>query len=370
MKAINNFLGAFSDGAILFPLVMTLSVQNGMNLSSLLLSSGVAYLIAGYIFQSPMSVQPLKSIAIAGLAIGASATEIRMAAAALGSIFIISLFFNIEAFAKKIPERLIHGIQVGLGLILVQQGLKYVLPGGSGYVLLTLVGVLIMLFINYRLKFPVLGLVASIGFFISLLWLKKNNLDAENTLVKSEITRPMLILSLVAPQLVLTSANSVLATVNVSKKYYGELAEKVTIRRLVCLIGFGNILNALFGGLPFCHGSGGVTAHAIGGAKTNAANYIIGFSLLVAASATFLFGSAHIIFNPIFISVLLITVGILHLSLAQTSWVLGEVIKLQLIMMGLAAVLFGNMLVVIGVGVVFEIVNKYASYFLERRSHD
>ena len=111
MKSINNFIGAFADGAVLFPLVMTLSLQNGMSLSRLLLSSGLAYLVAGYIFRVPMSVQPLKSIAIAGLSIGASAYEIRIAAMMLGFVFITSLVFDLESSAKKVPERLIHGVQ-------------------------------------------------------------------------------------------------------------------------------------------------------------------------------------------------------------------------------------------------------------------
>ena len=65
MKLANNIMGAFADGAVLFPLLITLSTQNGMNLSYLLLSAGLAYVVSGYVFRVPMSVQPLKSIAIA-----------------------------------------------------------------------------------------------------------------------------------------------------------------------------------------------------------------------------------------------------------------------------------------------------------------
>lgn len=358
MKSLNNFFGAFADGAVLFPLVMTLSLQNGMNLSYLLLSSGLAYIVAGYIFRVPISVQPLKSIAIAGLAVGANANEIRVAAMVLGLVFIASLLFDLDSHAKKVPERLIHGVQVGLGLVLVQQGLKYVVPIGLNFIFLAVIIVLLILYITYKYQYPILGIVASIGFFSSMIWLEKNNLAAGITSLNLEKSRPFLILSLVLPQIVLTSANSVLATVNVSHKFYGEMAKKVTARHLVCMIGFGNVLSALIGGLPFCHGSGGVTAHYKGGARTEMSNYFIGTCLLMTAIATFIFGGAQVFFAPLFLSVLLVTVGFMHVSLAKTSWMAEGITKFQLVAMALAALISGNMLWVLGTGLVFEGLNK------------
>lgn len=358
MKLVNNIMGAFADGAVLFPLLITLSMQNGMNLSYLLLSAGLAYVVSGYVFRIPMSVQPLKSIAIAGLAVGASSFEIRAAALLLGLVFISSLFFDLESLAQKIPERLIHGIQIGLGVVLIQQGFKYIVPSGTVFIALSIVISVMMIFITYKYHYPILGFVASIGFFISLLFLSPNSLTSETPSFEWATFRPLLVLSLVLPQIALTSANSVLATVNVAQKYFGSRAEKVSVRKLVYLIGFGNVISALLGGLPFCHGSGGLTAHYKGGARTNLANYIIGFALVLAAVATFVFGGFKIVFAPLLLSILLITVGIMHALLAKPSWSQGGAVQLQLILMALAALISGNMLWVLGVGLAFEIINR------------
>jgi MFS superfamily sulfate permease-like transporter len=349
MKLINNFMGAFSDGAVLFPLIMTLSMQNG------------------YVFRIPMSVQPLKSIAIAGIAVGASAIEIRASATILGIAFILSLLFDLESYAKKVPERWIHGVQAGLGFILVQQGLKYIVPSGIESIFLAAATVVFMLFLTYKYQYPILGIIASVGFFISIVYLRKSGLEIQSVAFESASLRPLLIISLVLPQIILTSANSVLATVNVSHRYFGDGAERVTVRRLVCMIGFGNILSGLLGGLPLCHGSGGVTAHYNGGARTNMSNYFIGPILLVAALAVFIFGGAQVIFPPLLLSVLLMAVGFMHVSLATPSWNHSKVTKIQLAFMALAALTSGNMLWVLGVGIFYELFNKWAFFIFGRK---
>jgi len=363
-KTLNNFFGAFADGAILFPLLMTLSFQNGMNLTYLLLSSGLAYLVAGYIFKIPMAVQPLKSIAIAGLSVGASALEIRAAGILLGLVFLLSLLFDVNALAKKVPERLIHGIQIGLGIILIQQSLKYVSPIGVEWLAPISFAVVGILFLTYKYQFPILGIFTSLVFFGSLFWAQKSELPIH---LNQNGLRPLLILSLLLPQIVLTSANSILATVNVSEKYFGEKARKVTVSRLICMIGLGNIFSGVIGGLPFCHGSGGVTAHYNGGARSNLSNYIIGSILIIGAIAVIFFGSAKITFSPLLLSIPLMAVGIMHAKLASTSWSQGWPIKLQLTMMAMAALISGNMLWVLAVGILFELIIKFSPLVFVRR---
>jgi hypothetical protein len=317
-----------------------------------------------------MSVQPLKSIAFAGLAVGASGYEIRAAAVGLGLIFIASLRFDLESWAKQVPIKLIHGVQVGLGFVLVQQGYKHVMSYGLEFILLAGVSVALIIYLTYKFQYPILGVVSSMGFFSSLFWLEKIDLPSGNVSLNLESFRPFLILSLVLPQIILTSANSVLATANVSRQLFGKEAERVNVRRLISLMGFGNVLSGLLGGLPFCHGSGGVTAHHKGGARTNRSNYFIGTSLLFAALASFIFGNARVTFSPLLLSVLLLAVGFMHVVLAAPSWSQGKIIKLELALMGLAALFSGNMLWVLGVGIIFEVFTKGVLLFLERRQHD
>lgn len=88
-RNFGNIAGAFADGAVLFPILAALAIQAGMDGNTLLLSSGLAYLAAGFIFRVPMSVQPLKSVAVTALAIGASATEIGASGALVGLICLL-----------------------------------------------------------------------------------------------------------------------------------------------------------------------------------------------------------------------------------------------------------------------------------------
>jgi hypothetical protein len=222
----------------------------------------------------------------------------------------------------------------------------------------------VIIFVTYytKLDLPILGIVASLFFFISIIWFHKASSPVNpppKGLWELDTYRPLLIISLVLPQIILTFANSVLATVNVSQKYFGDQAQKVTVRRLVSMIGFGNIFSSLIGGLPFCHGSGGITAHYQGGARSNGSNYIIGTSLLIAAIAAYLYGNTQIIFSPLWLSVLLLSVGIMHVSLAKPSWIVkGSLPKLQLATMGAVALVSGNMLWVIASGIIFEFYRK------------
>src|SRR5690606_37983249 len=103
-----------------------------------------------------------------------------------------------------------------------------------------------------------------------------------------------IILALVLPQLALTLTNSVVGTEAAARRYFGERAGRVTASRLLRSIGLGNMLVAPLGGLPFCHGSGGVTAHVKGGAQTWHMNLIIGGVLLTLAGASWLLDIALI----------------------------------------------------------------------------
>jgi SulP family sulfate permease len=119
---------------------------------------------------------------------------------------------------------------------------------------------------------------------------------------------------LVVPQFALTFGNSVVATENTSRILYGTQARRVTVRGLCVSIGLVNLLGAMIQAPPFCHGSGGITAHYRFGARSPKSSYIIGAVCLLLA----LFGRAAVgLLNLIpaaVLGVLLVYVGIQHAS--------------------------------------------------------
>ncbi len=340
---IRNSLGAFADGAVLFPLLALLSTQGGFSGATLLLSAGLAYLSAALVFRIPMSVQPLKSIAIASVAVGASFLEVRLSGALLGVLCLGLNFVNLDLFCEKMPKAIIHSLQVGLGAVLLIQGAK------QGWHFAAL-GLLICIFVLPR-HWSALGVIATLG----LVWgiLQGSNASRVMPSVSANLTRLDVVLGLVLPQLVLTLANSVVSTRDVAERYFRSQAERVTVGRLLRSIGFGNLVSATFGGLPYCHGSGGLTAHYRGGANHWLSNVIIGVALLVMAGVQSRSGHWGLGYPVPVLSALLIATGIFHMTLAKPTWDT-EGGKIKIAMALLTGLLTQNMLFVLGVALVLE----------------
>ncbi len=333
MARVSNFLGGFADAAVLLPIIALLSEQAGFSSSRLFLSAGLLYIASAYFFKIPMAVQPLKSISVSAIALGATYDEIRIAAFSLGLFCLTLTFFNIEPWAKRVPVAIIHQIQVGLGVLLVTQGLK-----ASSNMGVMLAALAVFLFPVVK-NIPLMGLMALIGFVGAGF--------AETQPIWSpalDVIRPNLILTLLLPQLALTLSNSVLGTRNACEAYFGERASRVSLKNLLLSIGLGNCVSALLGGLPFCHGSGGVTAHVKSGAREAWSTALFGVLLIVLSGSV-------LVYPKMLIALLLITTGLFHMQLG---------IATAKIKLGIAAgvtILTGNLLWVLGVAILGEIIS-------------
>ena len=89
--------------------------------------------------------------------------------------------------------------------------------------------------------------------------------------------------ALVVPQLPLSFANSCLATADAARAYFGERAVRVRPGRLAVSLGTANLFAGAVGGMPVCHGAGGMTAHRSFGARTGGAPVAMGVALLALA---------------------------------------------------------------------------------------
>jgi SulP family sulfate permease len=91
------------------------------------------------------------------------------------------------------------------------------------------------------------------------------------------------LLVLVLPQIPMTLGNAVLAYTDLSGQYFGEDSSKVTNRKACISMGLANLLSFSLGGMPLCHGAGGLAAHYRFGARTAGSNLMIGLIFLVMA---------------------------------------------------------------------------------------
>ena len=86
---------------------------------------------------------------------------------------------------------------------------------------------------------------------------------------------------LTLPQLPLTLGNAIIATADENNHLFAD--RRVDENKLSTSTGILNIFGASVGGIPMCHGAGGMAGHVAFGARTGGATVILGILLLVVA---------------------------------------------------------------------------------------
>jgi hypothetical protein len=162
---------------------------------------------------------------------------------------------------------------------------------------------------------------------------------------------------LVIPQLPLTLGNSVAATCEVSRDYFGEGAARVAPGRVSLSIGLSNLVSAVFGGMPVCHGSGGVTAHHKFGARTAGATIIMGILFILLSLALGSTGSSAVLgaIPAWVLAAMLAYTGLLH-----TKLVFDPLASLPVaVAMGLVGLATSNLSYALALGLAAEALRKF-----------
>ncbi len=297
--SINEFSGAVGDLGTLLPLSFALIVFNGFTSGTIFFLFGLVYLVSGWFYRVPVSVQPLKAMSVIAIAAGFSPAFLASTAFTYGVLFVfLSVTGLIKWLQKWFSDALVRGIQLGIGLILIQKALELVwqkgllLPLAEKSLLLSfellVFFLLVIWYFQIYSKVPVtlfLLFATAIG-----AWLLGVRLPATtNDALALKLHLPELndlkkaFIFLIIPQLPLTLGNAVYAANDACHTLWGRQAKRVTPSRLAFSIGIGDMFIGLFGGFPMCHGSGGMGAHAQFGAKTGGATMIMGALLIITA---------------------------------------------------------------------------------------
>ncbi len=304
--------GSFGDLGTMLPLLIPLVVINGVNATIALLLIGFFYIGAGLYYKIPIPVQPLKAVAIVAIAGGLSASAIAASGLIMGILMLcLGLTGLIDKVARVFSKPVILGIQVGLGLVLFIKGIEFVVNsnlfiGGGAVsfvglplnVLVGVAGLLVALLLLKNKKLPAAIVLISFGFLVGLAF-KTPSLSIGPQTPSLQMPAMADIQTaftlLVLPQIPLTLANAVISTSDLSKKYFKRRASRASHRALSKSIGLANLGAGVLGGLPMCHGAGGLAAHYRFGARTGGANIMIGgifvsLALIFGASAVSLLG--------------------------------------------------------------------------------
>ena len=276
--------GAFGDLGTFLPHALGAITVAGLAPVGVLASFGVFYLATGLCYRLPIPVQPMKAVSAVLLTSGMSAGAIAAAGLCLGLILLVlGVTGAIARFARIVPQSVVTGLQLGLGITLALLSLE-LMAGVPWLGIVTVASLLLLLRVpRCPATLVALGAAVVLAHFsnVGVVWPEFAWAPAWPTVVLPGLGDFGHALgSAVLPQLPLTLTNAVIVTAALAHDFYGERARRATPRNLALSSGLANVALAPFGALPMCHGAGGLAAHHRFGARTGMAPVIFGALLL------------------------------------------------------------------------------------------
>jgi xanthine/uracil/vitamin C permease (AzgA family) len=279
----NELAGAFGDIGTDLPLIIAMILVAGLDAASALIMFGVMQVFTGLRYGIPMPVQPLKAMAALVIAQKLSGGVLFGGGLAIGVIMLVLTVTGlIEWLARIVPKTVVRGIQFGLGLQLAMLAVKDYVPadGAAGYALAAAGFVIAIVLLGNR-RFPAalfviaLGVVYALAFKVDLdvVWRGAGfHLPQLRAVTRQDLVTGLIVLAV--PQIPLSLGNSILATRQVAEDFFPK--RPLTIRQISFTYSIMNLVNPWFGGVPTCHGSGGMAGHYTFGARTGGSVIIYG----------------------------------------------------------------------------------------------
>lgn len=284
----NELAGAFGDIGTDLPLIIGMILAAGLHSPSVLIMFGLMQYLTAVTYRIPMPVQPLKAVAVIVITQKISPGILYGGGLAIGiAMLLLTVTGGITLLARIVPKSVIRGLQLGLGIQLSLLALRdYVQADGFPGYALAFVAFAVVIALWGNRRFPPALPVILIGIVYAFLF-KLSGSDLVNaaglslphfqTVSVDNILTGFLVLAL--PQIPLSLGNSVLATRQVAEDLFPE--RQITVRKLSLTYAAMNLVNPFFGGVPTCHGSGGMVGHYTFGARTGGSIIIYGSIFLV-----------------------------------------------------------------------------------------
>lgn len=313
--------GAFGDLGTLVPFVVAYIGVLKMDPFGVLLAFGLAMIVCGFVYRTPIPVQPMKAAGAIATTQAAQTLIITPAMVwgatlATGIVWLVlGLTGTARYVAKLITRPVVLGIILGLGFGFMIEGAKMMSQNWwiSGVALL---GTSVLL-TNRIIPAMFLLLLFGAGYGV----MSDPTLLAALREVQIEPRLPAFALTgltfndfmlgavfLALPQVPLTLGNAVIAITEENNRLFPN--RPVNESKISTSTGLMNLLSASVGGVPVCHGAGGMAGHVQFGARTGGALVILGAVLLLIA--IFFSGSVATflrLFPPAILGVILFLTG-------------------------------------------------------------
>lgn len=309
-----EFSGSLGDLGTILPLSLGMIIINGVDAPSVFLCFGLFYILSGYYFKVTSPAEPMKIIAAYSIAANVTVDQIQASSLLMAIIlFALSMTGVISLLGKTISRPIIRGIQLSTGTLLFIKGLELIAgktkfqqmqnavepyftvqnigPIPIGIIIGVFIITITLILLNNR-KFPAALSVVAIGFVLGF-FLHKNGTGAihispslpeffKNGLPALEDIQ-FAFLFLVLPQIPMTIGNAVIANADLSAQYFPQTGKRVTPKALSLSMSGANALAFFLGGIPMCHGAGGLASRYRFGARTGGSNLMIGVIFLLLA---------------------------------------------------------------------------------------
>jgi predicted benzoate:H+ symporter BenE len=284
---LRELSGALGDLGTLLPLMLGTIAVVGLAPLPVLAGFAVFYIATAFHYRLPIPVQPMKAVAAVLLTAQFSPAELAASGVIIGAaLLLLGVTGWITRLARLVPQSVLAGLQLGLGLALALLSLDLMAtaPLVAAPTLVLLLGLLLV----PAAPAALIGLAAAT---LLALWLGAPGIGLQSFSAPgfplaswpslAELQRSVSLF--VLPQLSLTFTNAILLTALLANDYFGTRAAHVTPRRLSITSGLANLLLAPLGALPMCHGAGGLAAHHRFGARSGTAPLLLGVALLAVA---------------------------------------------------------------------------------------
>jgi len=307
--------GSLGDLGTLLPIAIGMILINGLDAIGVLFSIGLFFVLSGLYFGVAVPVQPMKVIGAYAIVSAISPDQIMASALLMG---VVLLFLGstglVTQLGRYIPHSVVRGVQLSTGALLMAKGVQFIRgtsnfqkiqqaaepylqiqtfgPIPIGIVIGIIGGLLTLLLLDNR-KIPAGLVVVGVGLAIGLVLGTRTGLESVEFGLywparmpfgfPSQIDFTFAFLVLVMPQIPMTLGNAVVAYADLSKEYFGDNSSRVTYRAATISMGLANVFCFFVGGMPLCHGAGGLAAHYRFGARTAGSNLMIGSLFLLMA---------------------------------------------------------------------------------------
>ena len=274
--SVSELAGSMGDFGTLLPLAIGYIVVCGLDPAGFLVMMGLANIVSGLVYRLPMPIEPMKALAVVAIAQQWSPSMVNASGFGMGVIWLLLAVTGVITWVARVtPRPVVMGIQVTLGVMLAREAIEL----SSTSWLLALAGVVIVLVLRRNKYAPAAIVLVAVGLVIMLmnggfreLAPPEFRLPGLADFTARQVWDTLLLAGFA--QVPLTAANAVIATSSLINSYWPD--EHATPRKLAFSHGVMNLIAPVFGGMPMCHGAGGLVGQYFYGARTAGTNLIEG----------------------------------------------------------------------------------------------